>query len=243
MRYVSTRGGMAPATFSDILLGGLAPDGGLTVPEAYPTVAPAELASWRGLSYPELAFAILQKFADDIPAADLRALMDHTYTVAAFRTEAITPVTPLLDGVWLLGLSNGPTLAFKDIALQLLGHLFEYALLQTGGHLNILGATSGDTGSSAEYAMRGKRGIRVFMLSPYQKMSRFQTAQMFSLQDPNIFNIAVRGVFDDCQDLVKAVSNDAEFKARYAIGTVNSINWARVAAQVVYYFKGWLAVT
>ena len=243
MRYVSTRGGMAPATFSDILLGGLAPDGGLTVPEAYPTVAPAELASWRGLSYPELAFAILQKFADDIPAADLRALMDHTYTVAAFRTEAITPVTPLLDGVWLLGLSNGPTLAFKDIALQLLGHLFEYALLQTSGHLNILGATSGDTGSSAEYAMRGKRGIRVFMLSPYQKMSRFQTAQMFSLQDPNIFNIAVRGVFDDCQDLVKAVSNDAEFKARYAIGTVNSINWARVAAQVVYYFKGWLAVT
>ena len=243
MRYVSTRGGMAPATFSDILLGGLAPDGGLTVPELYPTVAPAELASWRDLSYPALAFAILQKFADDIPAADLRALMDKTYTVDAFRTEAITPVTPLLDGIWLLGLSNGPTLAFKDIALQLLGNLFEYALLQTGGHLNILGATSGDTGSSAEYAMRGKHGIRVFMLSPYQKMSRFQTAQMFSLPDPNIFNIAVRGVFDDCQDMVKAVSNDAEFKARYAIGTVNSINWARVAAQVVYYFKGWLAVT
>jgi threonine synthase len=243
MRYVSTRGGMAPATFSDILLGGLAPDGGLTVPEAYPTVAPGELARWRGLSYPELAFAILRKFADDIPAADLRGLIDKTYTVEAFRTEAITPVTPLIDSVWLLGLSNGPTLAFKDIALQLLGNLFEYALLETGGHLNILGATSGDTGSSAEYAMRGKRGIRVFMLSPHQKMSRFQTAQMFSLPDPNIFNIAVRGVFDDCQDLVKAVSNDAEFKARYAIGTVNSINWARVAAQVVYYFKGWLAVT
>ena len=243
MRYISTRGGMAPATFSDILLGGLAPDGGLTVPEAYPTITPAELVSWRGFSYPELAFAILAKFADDMPAADLRALIDKTYTVAAFRTEAITPVMPLRDGVWLLGLSNGPTLAFKDIALQLLGNLFEYALLRTGGHLNILGATSGDTGSSAEYAMRGKRGIRVFMLSPHQKMSRFQTAQMFSLQDPNIFNIAVRGVFDDCQDMVKAVSGDAEFKARYAIGTVNSINWARVAAQVVYYFKGWLAVT
>ena len=243
MRYISTRGGMAPATFSDILLGGLAPDGGLALPETYPSVTPAELAGWRGLSYPELAFAILRRFIDDIPADDLQALIHKTYTVEAFRTEAITPATPLVDGVWLLGLSNGPTLAFKDIALQLLGNLFEYALLKNSGQLNILGATSGDTGSSAEYAMRGKRGIRVFMLSPHQKMSRFQTAQMFSLQDPNIFNIAVRGVFDDCQDMVKAVSNDAEFKARHAIGTVNSINWARVAAQIVYYFKGWLAVS
>jgi threonine synthase len=243
MRYVSTRGGMAPATFSDILLGGLALDGGLTLPESYPTLAPGELAGWRGLSYPQLAFVILRKFADDLPADDLRELIDKTYTAEIFRSEAITPARPLGDGVWLLGLSNGPTLAFKDIALQLLGNLFEYALLKTDGHLNILGATSGDTGSSAEYAMRGKRGIRVFMLSPHQKMSRFQTAQMFSLPDPNIFNLAVRGVFDDCQDIVKAVSNDIEFKARYRIGTVNSINWARVAAQIVYYFKGWLAVT
>ncbi len=243
MRYVSTRGGMAPATFSDILLGGLALDGGLTLPESYPTLAPGELASWRGLSYPQLAFVILRKFADDLPADDLHTLIDKTYTAEIFRSEAITPARPLGDGVWLLGLSNGPTLAFKDIALQLLGNLFEYALLKTDGHLNILGATSGDTGSSAEYAMRGKRGIRVFMLSPHQKMSRFQTAQMFSLPDPNIFNLAVRGVFDDCQDIVKAVSNDIEFKARYRIGTVNSINWARVAAQIVYYFKGWLAVT
>ena len=243
MRYLSTRGGLAPATFSDILLGGLAPDGGLTLPEAYPTVTPSELAEWRNFSYPQLAFAILSRFADDIPAADLQTLIDQTYTVAAFRSAAITPLTPLSDGVWLLGLSNGPTLAFKDIALQLLGNLFEYTLLKTGGHLNILGATSGDTGSSAEYALRGKRGIQVFMLSPHRKMSRFQTAQMFSLQDPNIFNIAVRGVFDDCQDMVKAVSNDSDFKTRYAIGTVNSINWARVAAQIVYYFKGWLAVT
>ncbi|MGB4947706.1 MAG: threonine synthase [Candidatus Competibacter denitrificans] len=243
MRYISTRGGMAPAPFSDILLGGLAPDGGLTIPDAYPVLAPGELAGWRGLSYAGLAWAILCKFIDDIPAGDLGALINKTYTADIFRSEAITPVTPLGDGVWLLGLSNGPTLAFKDIALQLLGNLFEYALLKTGGHLNILGATSGDTGSSAEYAMRGKHGIRVFMLSPHQKMSRFQTAQMFSLQDSNIFNIAIRGVFDDCQDAVKAASNDAEFKARYCIGTVNSINWARVAAQIVYYFKGWLAIT
>ena len=243
MRYISTRGGMAPAPFSDILLGGLALDGGLTIPDAYPLLVSGELSGWRGLSYPELAFAILRKFADDLPAGDLRALIDKTYIAEIFRSEAITPLTPLSDGVWLLGLSNGPTLAFKDIAMQLLGNLFEYVLLRTGGHLNIFGATSGDTGSSAEYAMRGKRNIRVFMLSPHQKMSRFQTAQMFSLQDPNIFNIAVRGVFDDCQDMVKAVSHDANFKAHYAIGTVNSINWARVAAQIVYYFKGWLAVT
>ncbi|MBZ4193921.1 MAG: threonine synthase [Candidatus Contendobacter sp.] len=243
MRYLSTRGGLAPASFSDILLGGLAPDGGLSLPESYPTVTPGDLAEWRNFSYPQLAFAILHRFADDIPAADLRALIDKTYTAASFLSDVITPVTPLGDGIWLLGLSNGPTLAFKDIALQLIGNLFEYTLLKSGGHLNILGATSGDTGSSAEYALRGKHGIRVFMLSPHQKMSRFQTAQMFSLQDPNIFNIAVRGVFDDCQDMVKAVSNDADFKTRYAIGTVNSINWARVAAQIVYYFKGWLAVT
>ncbi len=243
MRYISTRGGLPPATFSDILLGGLAPDGGLTIPEEYPILAPGELAGWRGLPYSELAFVILRKFADDLPAEALHALIDKTYTAALFRTEDITPLTPIGDSVWLLGLSNGPTLAFKDLAMQLLGNLFEYALLKNDGCLNILGATSGDTGSSAEYAMRGKRGIQVFMLSPHQKMSRFQTAQMFCLQDPNIFNLAVRGVFDDCQDLVKAVSNDAEFKARHRIGTVNSINWARVAAQVVYYFKGWLAVT
>jgi threonine synthase len=143
----------------------------------------------------------------------------------------------------LQSLSNGPTLAFKDMAMQLLGNLFEYTLKRQAVELNIFGATSGDTGSAAEYAMRGKQGIRVFMLSPHLKMSAFQTAQMFSLQDPNIFNIAVNGVFDDCQDMVKAVSNDLDFKARQKIGTVNSINWARVVAQVIYYFRGYLAAT
>ena len=243
MRYVSTRGGMPPKKFSKILLGGLAPDGGLAMPESYPEIGPALLDELRGLSYQELAFEIISRFATDIPAADLRTIVERTYTPALFHTEEVTPLKTLEPGLHILGLSNGPTLAFKDIAMQLLGNLFEYTLARTDEVLNILGATSGDTGSSAEYAMRGKRGIRVFMLSPQGKMSHFQTAQMFSLQDPNIFNIAIRGVFDDCQDIVKAVSNDYGFKQRYRIGTVNSINWARIAAQVVYYFKGYFAAT
>jgi threonine synthase len=243
MRYVSTRGGMAPQSFRRILLGGLAPDGGLVVPEAYPRLSGAELAALRGRPYPELAFEIIRRFVDDIPPADLRKLIQRTYTKEVFRSDDITPVKTLEPGLHLLGLSNGPTLAFKDVAMQLLGHLFEYVLEREGTQINILGATSGDTGSAAEYAMRGKRGIRVFMLSPYGKMSPFQTAQMYSLLDPNIFNLAIRGVFDDCQDIVKRVNADAAFKARYRIGAVNSINWARVVAQVVYYFKGYFAVT
>ena len=243
MRYISTRGGMAPQTFTQILLGGLCPDGGLAMPERYPQVGPAELDAWRKLSYAELAYAILYKFCDDIPAAELNALCAKTYTKAAFRSDAITPVKTLEPGLHILELSNGPTLAFKDMAMQLLGNLFEYVLAKSGERINILGATSGDTGSSAEYALRGKRGVNVFMLSPHGKMSPFQTAQMFSLQDANIYNIAVRGVFDDCQDMVKAVNNDAAFKARQRIGAVNSINWARVAAQIVYYFRGYFAVT
>jgi len=242
MRYVSTRGGMAPEGFSRILLEGLAPDGGLVVPESYPKVDHDELTRWRKLSYAELAFEILRRFADDIPEADLKALVERTYTSAIFHTGEIAPVKALQQNVALLGLSYGPTLAFKDLAMQLLGNLFEYVLAKSGSELNILGATSGDTGSAAEYAMRRKHGLRVFMLSPYGKMSPFQTAQMYSLQDANIFNIGIRGVFDDCQDIVKAVSNDVAFKARLRIGTVNSINWARVVAQAVYYFKGYLTV-
>jgi threonine synthase len=243
MRYVSTRGGMAPQTFTQTLLGGLCPDGGLAMPESTPRVSPAELAAWRGLSYAQLAYEVLRKFCDDIPAADLKALCAKTYTKAIFRTEAITPVKTLEPGLHILELANGPTLAFKDMAMQLLGNLFEHVLAKSGDSINILGATSGDTGSSAEYALRGKRGVNVFMLSPQGKMSPFQTAQMFSLQDANIFNIAVRGVFDDCQDIVKAVNNDSAFKARQRIGAVNSINWARIAAQIVYYFRGYFAVT
>ena len=243
MNYLSTRGDASLRQFCDILLEGLAPDGGLYLPTHYPQVSPATLQSWRGLPYADLAFEILSLFIDDIPANDLKAICRKTYTEAVFGTAAIVPVRPLEPGLFLQALSNGPTLAFKDMAMQLLGNLFEYELARRGEELNILGATSGDTGSAAEYAMRGKQGVRVFMTSPDGRMSRFQQAQMFSLMDENIHNIAITGVFDDCQDIVKAVSNDLAFKRQYKIGTVNSINWARLMAQVVYYFAGYLQAT
>jgi len=251
MKYLSTRAAVNDSAerkrFCEILLEGLAPDGGLYLPESYPQVSDATLTRWRTVyheqGYAELAFEILSLYIDDIPAADLRALCEKTYTAAVFGTGEIVPLRHLEDGLWLEGLSNGPTLAFKDMAMQLLGNLFEYELARRGAELNILGATSGDTGSAAEYAMRGKKGVRVFMTSPFGRMSPFQQAQMFSLMDENIHNIAVDGVFDDCQDMVKAVSNDLEFKRKYKIGTVNSINWARLLAQVVYYFAGYFQAT
>jgi len=250
MKYISTRGQSPALSFSEILLGGLAPDGGLYLPETYPQFSDADLSVMRGMNYADLAFAILSRLIDDISSTDLKAIIDKTYRADVYsftrsgqNAADITPTVKLEHNLYLLSLSNGPTLAFKDMAMQLLGNLFEYVLVKTGSTTNILGATSGDTGSAAEYAMRGKKGVRVFMLSPHKKMSRFQTAQMFSLQDENIFNIAVNGVFDDCQDMVKAVSNDAAFKAQYKIGAVNSINWGRIVAQVVYYFKGYFAVT
>ncbi|MBD3892514.1 threonine synthase [Hydrogenophaga sp.] len=254
MLYLSTRGHAERKHFCEILLEGLAPDGGLYLPERYPQLDAGVLAHWRTLynggapgGYAALAFELLSLYIDDIPAADLRALCEKTYTQAVFGTAHIVPLkqleAPSTDsgqaGFYLQALSNGPTLAFKDMAMQLLGRLFEYELTRRGEQLNILGATSGDTGSAAEYALRGKRGVRVFMLSPAGRMSPFQQAQMFSLQDENIHNIAIDGVFDDCQDIVKAVSKDLAFKRAYKIGSVNSINWARLLAQVVYYFAGY----
>jgi len=244
-RYISTRGADAdlPKSFCEVLLAGLATDGGLYLPQSYPSLTEADLSAMRGLSYPELAFNVMSRFVDDIPREDLRAIIDKTYTAEVFGSKDITPLVTLEAGLHLLKCANGPTLAFKDVAMQWLGHLFEYVLALDGRELNILGATSGDTGSAAEYAMKSKQGIRVFMLSPRGKMSAFQTAQMFSLQDSNIHNFAVEGVFDDCQDMVKAVSNDLGFKAEYRIGAVNSINWGRIVAQVVYYFKAYFAAT
>ena len=250
MLYVSTRGKSAPAHFSDIVLEGLANDGGLYIPQSYPKFSRKELQAMRNLPYAELAFEVLKRFADDIPQEDLRELLRATYTPEVYcnvrsgsSAAAIVPIRKLKNNVFLAELSGGPTLAFKDMAMQFLGALFEYLLKRNGKKLNILGATSGDTGSAAEYAMRSRKGIRVFMLSPNGRMSAFQRAQMYSLTDENIFNLAVQGVFDDCQDIVKEIGQDQDFKEKYSIGTVNSINWARVAAQVVYYVHSWLAVS
>lgn len=260
MPYQSTRGAFGsassqmPQLFSDALLTGLAPDGGLLWPVQMPQVTAQELRQWRSLPYAQLAFAILSKFVDDIDSATLKALCEKTYRADVYRharpTENPADITPLTllgqEGgaqLSLLALSNGPTLAFKDIAMQMLGNLFEHVLHSRKQQINILGATSGDTGSAAEYAMRGKQGVRVFMLSPHGRMSAFQQAQMFSLQDNNIFNISMHGVFDDCQDMVKRVNEDLVFKERYKIGAVNSINFGRIVAQVVYYWKGWFAAT
>jgi threonine synthase len=243
LKYVSTRGHAASQDFTDILLEGLASDGGLMVPERWPRIMPPKLDAMRDLAYPQLAFEILRLFADDFPGAELKAIVGRAYTREVFGTPEVTPLRTLEPNLHVLGLSNGPTLAFKDIAMQLLGPLFENALARQSRRINILGATSGDTGSAAEHALRGKAGVNVFMLSPHGRMSPFQRAQMYSLQDANIFNIAIEGSFDDCQDLVKAVNADAAFKEAHAIGAVNSINWARVMAQVVYYFKGYFAAT
>ena len=243
MKYISTRGATDRKTFGEVLLMGLAPDGGLMLPEHYPQIDRATLDKWRSLAYADLAFEIMRLFATDIPEGDLRAIINRTYTAEAFGNAEITPVRTLSDGLKIQALSNGPTLAFKDMAMQFLGNAFEYVLKREGQTLNIVGATSGDTGSAAEYALRGKEGIHVFMMSPEGKMSAFQRAQMYSLQDENIHNIAVDGMFDDCQDIVKAIQNDAAFKEKYRIGTVNSINWGRVMAQVVYYFAGYFKAT
>ncbi|MGV0373099.1 threonine synthase [Corynebacterium pilbarense] len=248
MDYISTRDALAqPRSFTDILLTGLSPDGGLFMPAVYPSISNELLDQWRELllddGYAALAAEVLKLYVDDIPEADLEAIARRAYRTPVFADEEIVPVTRLNDTLHIGHLSEGPTAAFKDMAMQLLGELFEYELARRGEELNILGATSGDTGSSAEYAMRGRDGIRVFMLTPAGRMTPFQQAQMFGLDDPNIFNIALDGVFDDCQDVVKAVSADAAFKSKYSIGAVNSINFARLLAQVVYYIATYLKVT
>ena len=250
MKYISTRGKSKKLNFSEVLLSGLAPDGGLYLPEKYPLLTKDDLNLMRSMTYSDLAFFIFSKFIDDIPSSDLKKIVEKTYTKEVYgfnrkdqKAEDVTPTLKLESNLHLLSLSNGPTIAFKDIAMQFLGNIFEYLLVKQKKTLNILGATSGDTGSAAEYAMRGKQGIKVFMLSPNERMSPFQAAQMYSLKDDNIFNIAIKGVFDDCQDIVKAVSNDLEFKKRNKIGAVNSINWGRILAQIVYYFKGYFDVT
>ncbi len=236
MRYKSTRGGVEGLSFIDAFLMGLATDGGLIVPEYIPQV---EMDDLEDLSYKELAFEIFRLFIDDIPDEDIKSLIDKSY--ATFDTEEVTPVVRRAD-VYLLELFHGPTLAFKDVALQFLGNLFEYVLNLRKESVNVLGATSGDTGSAAIYGLKGKSNINIFILHPHGRVSEIQELQMTTVEDRNVHNIAIKGTFDDCQAIVKELFNDLEFRKRYRLAAVNSINWARILAQVVYYFYAYLKV-
>ncbi len=232
MQYLSTRGGVAPLSFTAAVMMGLAEDGGLLLPRTIPRVGCETLASWQNLTYPELAFEIMSRFIDDIPANDLKDIIARSYDT--FTRNEITPLAHVGE-YHILELFHGPTLAFKDIALQFLGNLFEYLLDKNKSTLNILGATSGDTGSAAIYGVRGKERIKIFILHPHGRVSKVQEKQMTTVVDDNVFNIAIRGSFDDAQAIVKKIFSDVDFKAENNLGAINSINWARVLAQVVYY--------
>ncbi|HAU38556.1 MAG TPA: threonine synthase [Phycisphaerales bacterium] len=233
MKYVSTQGGITPIAFQDAVMMGLADDGGLIVPESIPDARP-HLNEWRKLAYNDLAMEVMRPFIDDIDPDDLREMIDRAYG-KNFHPEVAPTVR--VGGLFVLELWHGPTLAFKDVALQLLGHLFEYILAQRGGRMNILGATSGDTGSAAICGVRGRKGIDIFVMHPHGRVSPIQERQMTTVLDANVHNLAVKGTFDDCQNIMKALAGDLEFKRRHSLGAVNSVNWARVLAQVVYYFK------
>ncbi|MBU4177558.1 MAG: threonine synthase [Desulfurivibrionaceae bacterium] len=240
MQYISTRGGIAPVSFKQAVMMGLATDGGLLLPTSIPEISAETVDQWRKLSYPELATAVLGLFIDDIPPGDLRELVERSYST--FNHPEITPLVKQGD-CYILELFHGPTLAFKDVALQFLGNVFEYLLKESGGRMNILGATSGDTGSAAIYGVRGKERINIFILHPHKRVSPIQELQMTSVTDANVFNLAVRGTFDDGQAIVKTIFNDLAFKDKHQLGAVNSINWARIVAQVVYYIHAALKVT
>jgi len=234
MRYLSTRGGVAPIDFSDAVMMGLADDGGLLVPESIPR---ADYESWRQLSYPELALQVFRPFVTGLP---LEELVERTYSPANYGG----PVAPIrkVGSQHILELFHGPTLAFKDVALQLLGNLFEHILGQRGGKLNILAATSGDTGSAAIYGVRGRQGIQIFVMHPAGRVSPLQERQMTTVLDANVHNLSVTGSFDDCQQIMKSLAGDLDFKRRVSLGAVNSVNWARVMAQIVYYFAAYFQV-
>jgi threonine synthase len=240
MRYKSTRGQVKNISFKDAVMMGLATDGGLLLPESIPNLTQAQIQTFNTMSYPQIAFEIISRFTgDDIPAADLRNLIERSY--ASFTNPEVTPVVQQ-DGIYILELFHGPTLAFKDIALQLLGNLFEYLLAERNETMNILGATSGDTGSAAIYGVRGKDKINIFIMHPHGKVSPIQELQMTTVTDANVFNLAIEGTFDDGQRIIKEVFGDLDFKAKYSLGAVNSINWARVMAQIVYYFYAYSRV-
>jgi len=236
MKYVSTRGGIEPLGFQDAVMMGLADDGGLIVPQEIPDLSD-RLDDWADLDYPELAFEIISLFTTDIPSDDLRDLISRSYVGTFDSDPEVAPISPLGD-MFVMELWHGPTMSFKDVALQLLGNVFEYILSKRGGKLNIVAATSGDTGSAAICGVRGRRGINIFVMHPAGKVSPIQERQMTSVLDDNVHNIAIDGSFDDCQRIMKTLACDLEFKQAYSLGAVNSVNWARVLAQMVYYFQG-----
>ncbi|MFZ5608295.1 MAG: threonine synthase [Pseudomonadota bacterium] len=241
MRYVSTRGQAPQLDFAAATLAGLAIDGGLYVPEQWPRLAPDEIAALAGLSYAEVATRVMAPFvAGSLDEARLHALSEKTY--AAFHHRAVAPLVQCDARHWLLELFHGPTLAFKDIALQFLGNLFDLLLQETGRRLTIIGATSGDTGSAAIHAVAGRENVDIFMLHPAGRVSEVQRRQMTTVLAPNVHNIAIGGTFDDCQAMVKTLFGDADLRASLMLSAVNSINWARIMAQVVYYFASAVAL-
>ncbi len=237
MKYISTRGGVEPIPFSQVVTMGLATDGGLLLPQGVPRMPPSVIEDWQGLSYPQLALEVMEFFVGDIPRKDLWTLIEHAYT--SFDHPQVVPIVKV-DGVSVMELFHGPTLAFKDVALQFLGNLFEYLLSQRGERMNILGATSGDTGSAAIYGIKGRKNMAIFILHPHGRISPVQELQMTTVTDANVYNLAIEGTFDDCQAIVKEIFGDLRFKDRHRLGAVNSINWARILAQVVYYIWGFL---
>jgi len=239
MRYISTRGGISPIAFKPAVMMGLATDGGLLLPEVLPEVDPGTLNRWQSYSFQQLASEIYRLFITDIPVDQLDKLISRSY--ASFSHPEITPLVKKGD-IFIMELFHGPTLAFKDVALQFLGNVFAYILQETGSKMNIIGATSGDTGSAAIYGVRGKERINIFILHPYKRVSPIQELQMTTVIDPNVFNLAIRGTFDDGQAIVKAIFNDIPFKNKFHLGAVNSINWARILAQVVYYVYAWFKI-
>jgi threonine synthase len=239
MQYLSTRGGVSPIPFTEAVMMGLAEDGGLLLPRTIPRIGSETLLAWQTMSYAELAFEVMSRFVDDIPSSDLKDIINRSYST--FNAEDVTPLVHKGD-LHILELFHGPTLAFKDVALQFLGNLFEYLLAKNQSVLNILGATSGDTGSAAIYGVRGKDRINIFILHPHQRVSAVQEKQMTTVLDANVFNIAFSGSFDDGQNIIKKIFSDIDFKNTYNLGAINSINWARVLAQVVYYVHSCLHV-
>jgi len=239
MKYCSTRGQVRGLSFSDAVMMGLASDGGLLLPEKIPQLSLQQLKAFSRLNYRDLAYEIISLYATDVPAADLRSLVDKSY--ASFNHPDITPVVKKGD-IYILELFHGPTLAFKDVALQFLGNLFEYYLIRDNNRLNIIGATSGDTGSAAIAGVRGKKNINIFILFPFGRVSSVQEMQMTTVTDDNVFNVAIDGTFDDAQAIVKEIFNDQAFKQTHALGSINSINWVRVLAQIVYYFYAYFRV-